>query len=69
MTEDELLEYFELNFNLAADARRKKFYNEANIYEGFNLLIEQDLYRFQPDRSLDSDGAELLPAQWAIRLF
>lgn len=63
MTEDELLDYFELNFNLAADARRKNFYDEANVYESFNLMIEQDLYRFQSDGSLDFEGAELLPSQ------
>lgn len=47
MTEVELLDYFELNFNLAEDARKKGAFEDATAYETFNFLIEQDLYRFQ----------------------
>ena len=62
MTEVELLDYFELNFNLAADARRNDAYDDAIAYEAFNLLIERDLCRFQPAEILDIDEAGLLPA-------
>ena len=47
MTEVELLDYFELNFNLAADARRNGALDDEMAYEAFNILIERDLYRFQ----------------------
>ena len=47
MTESELLDYFELNFNLAADARRNGALDDEMAYEAFNILIERDLYRFQ----------------------
>ena len=46
MTEVELLDYFELNFNLAADARRNGAFDDEMAYEAFNLLIERDLCRF-----------------------
>ena len=67
MTEDELLEYFELNYNLAANARKKNLFDEAVVYETFNLIIEQDLYRFQPDGIVDIDESELLSSQRALR--
>ncbi len=53
MTELELLDYFELNFNLAAGARRNGAFDEKRAYEAFNLLIERDLHRFQPAGSHD----------------
>ena len=55
MTEVELLDYFELNFNLAEDARKCGAFEDATAYEVFNFLIEQDLYRFDSveDRDLN----------------
>ena len=62
MTEVELLEYFELNFNLAADARRNDAYDDALAYDAYNLLIERDLCRFQPSGSLEIDETEFFLA-------
>ena len=62
MTEVELLDYFELNFNLAAGARRNGAFDEEMAYEAFSLLIERDLYRFQPAGGHDTSETELLPA-------
>ena len=53
MTEVELLDYFELNFNLAEDARKNGAFEDATAYEVFNFLIEQDLHRFQSLGDLD----------------
>lgn len=62
MTEVELLDYFELNFNLAAVARRNAAYDDAKTYETFNLLIERDLCRFQPIGRLEIDETEFFLA-------
>ena len=62
MTEVELLDYFEMNFNLAADARRNGAFDDEMEYEAFNLLIERDLYRFQLAGSHHKYETELLPA-------
>lgn len=62
MTEDELLDYFEINFNLAADARKREYHDEAVTYEAFNRMIEWDLHRFQPAWSPYMEDIELLSA-------
>ena len=62
MTEVELLDYFELNFKLAADARRNGAFDDEMAYEAFNLLIERDLCRFQPSGSLEIDETEFFLA-------
>jgi len=61
MTEGELLEYFEINFNLAMDARRNFSFEESAVYESFNFLIEQALYRLQSVKNNDIDEVELFP--------
>ena len=62
MTEAELLDYFELNFNLAADARKNGAFDDEMAYEAFNLLIERDLCRFQLAGSHHIYETELLPS-------
>ena len=62
MTEVELLDYFELNFNLAADARRNGAFDDEMAYEAFNLSIERDLCRFQLAGSHHIYESGLLPS-------
>ena len=62
MTEVELLDYFELNCNLAAGARRNGAFDDEMAYEAFNLLIERELYRFQLTDSHHNYEIESSPA-------